>query len=287
MACLLVGCGSGRSAGPRSRTLEVVAAGTTLLRVAVPGEAGSAARTTRAVVARLPHELRTRRGRASVELRIPAGRAAAALERSLRSGETRVALPVVPVASAIALRPLRQVLHNNCEAAALSMVLAAAGVRVGQLRLQAQLPQAEPIDPRGGIWGDPELGFVGRADGGGPAGGFGVYEPPVRALAARHGVRLDDLRGKSVATVRAMLLAGRPVLAWVGLADGPYLSWRTPAGRRVTANLNEHAVVLVGAGPGYVLVNDPLLGKRVRWSEGLFSVRWRRLGRRALALPLR
>jgi uncharacterized protein YvpB len=75
------------------------------------------------------------------------------------------------------------------------------------------------------------------------------------------------------------------VLAWVGLADGPFLSWLTPAGHEITVNLNEHAVTLVGANRSYVLVDNPLTGRRERWSNALFSARWKLLGRRALALP--
>jgi uncharacterized protein YvpB len=200
-------------------------------------------------------------------------------------------VPVVPLSATVALRPARQVLHNDCEATALSMLLAAAGVHAGQLRLQARLPRSGPLDPEpsrdGGLfrWGDPERGFVGRPAGGGTEGGYGVYEPPIRTLAARYGVHLLDLRGRTVAAVRAAVLAGHPVLAWVGLAAGPYLRWLTPSGREITANLNEHAVVLVGAGPGYVLVNNPLTGERERWSDELFSYRWKLLGRRALELP--
>jgi uncharacterized protein YvpB len=204
---------------------------------------------------------------------------------------TAVNLPVVPVRTTIALRPVRQVLHNDCEATALSMLLAAAGHHVGQLELQHRLPQSGPLDPEpvaGSTlfrWGDPERGFVGRPAGGGTEGGFGVYEPPVRALAARYGSHLLDLHARSLAAVRHAVLAGHPVLAWVGLAAGPYLSWLTPSGEKVTVNLNEHAVTLVGAGPGYILVNNPLTGERERWSDELFSYRWRLLGRRALELP--
>jgi uncharacterized protein YvpB len=171
------------------------------------------------------------------------------------------------------------------------MLLATAGVRVGQLALQARLRRSGPLDPEpvaGSTlfrWGDPERGFVGRPAGGGTEGGFGVYEPPIRALAARSGVHLLDLKGRSVAALRGAVLAGHPVLAWVGLADGPFLSWLTPSRRKITVNLNEHAVTLVGAGPGYVLVNNPLTGRRERWSDGLFSYRWKLLGRRALELP--
>jgi uncharacterized protein YvpB len=209
----------------------------------------------------------------------------------LAANRPRVDLPVVPLRTTIALRPVRQVLHNDCEATALSMILAAAGVRAGQIELQERLPRSGPLDPQPVAgsrlfrWGDPEHGFVGRPAGGGTEGGFGVYEPPVRALAARYGLHLVDLHGRTLTAVRTAVLAGHPVLAWVGLAAGPYLSWLTPSGHEITVNLNEHAVTLVGGGPGYVLVNNPLTGARERWSDALFSYRWKLLGRRALELP--
>lgn len=239
----------------------------------------------------LPDRVEAKHGRASLNLAVPLHRALRTVRRALAAHKTRVDLPVVPLWTTIALRPVRQVLHNDCEATALSMVLAAAGVHVGQLELQARLPRSGPLDPEPVAgsdlfrWGDPERGFVGRAAGGGTEGGFGVYEPPIRALAKRYGVRLVDLHGRSAAAVRAAVFAGHPVLAWVGLAPGPYRRWLTPSGREITVNLNEHAVVLVGAGEGYFLVNNPLSGERERWSVALFKERWKLLGRRALELP--
>jgi uncharacterized protein YvpB len=239
---------------------------------------------------RLPRRIELRRGRARIGYAVPPGRARRIVRRALAAHASRVDVPAVPLWSRIRLRPVRQVLHNDCEATSLSMLLAAAGIRAGQLELQKRLPRSGPLDPEpvaGSTlfrWGDPERGFVGRPDGGGTEGGFGVYESPVRALAARYGVHLVDLRRRGEADIRAAVLAGRPVLAWVGLAAGPYLSWVTPSGREITVNLDEHAVVLVGAGRGYVLVNNPLTGVRERWSEALFSYRWRLLGRRALEL---
>jgi uncharacterized protein YvpB len=277
-------CGGGRAATTGTgqsnrRPLAVYAAGKRV-EVIRPGQRRFG----------LPDRVLERRGRASLDVAVQTRIARTRVRRALAAHETRVDLPVAPIRTTIALRPVRQVLHNDCESTALSMVLAAAGVRVGQLRLQAHLPRSGPLDPEPVAgsslfrWGDPERGFVGRPAGGGTEGGFGVYEPPVRALAARYGVRLLDLHGRSGAAVRSAVLAGHPVLAWVGLAAGPYLSWLTPSGRRITVNLNEHAVTLVGAGPGYLLVNNPLSGRRERWSEALFSYRWKLLGRRALEL---
>jgi uncharacterized protein YvpB len=286
LAAALAGCGSGGrstnsgAAAPRPIPLAVYAAGKRI-EVVRPG------RPRRS----LPQRVTLRRGRARLELAVRLEMAHRRVRRALAAHEPRVDLPVVPIRSRIALRPIPQVLHNDCEATSLSMLLAAAGIHAGQLRLQARLPRSGPLDPepvagsRFFRWGDPERGFVGRPAGGGTEGGFGVYEPPIRALAAHYGPRLIDLRGQAVAAVRAAVLAGHPVLAWVGLAAGPYLSWLTPSGREITVNLDEHAVVLVGAGPGYVLVNNPLTGVRERWSDELFNYRWKLLGRRALELP--
>jgi uncharacterized protein YvpB len=276
-----VGRATSTSGRPLPRRLAVYVAGKRL-GVVTPGKAKRL---------RVPARLTIHRGRARLLLAIPRLRAKREIADAERLRESRLDLSVLPLSSSIRLTPIRQVLHNDCEAASLSMLLAAAGVHAGQLELQARLPRSGPLDPEpvpGSTlfrWGDPEQGFVGRPAGGGTEGGFGVYEPPIRALAARYGVRLVDFHGRTVSAVRSAVLAGHPVLAWVGLAAGPYLSWLTPAGRKITVNLDEHAVVLVGAGPGYVRVNNPLSGEREQWSDALFSYRWRLLGRRALELP--
>ncbi|HEY5693267.1 MAG TPA: C39 family peptidase [Gaiellaceae bacterium] len=283
IGAVVTGCGSSGSTSTRHRPpppLVVYAAGTRLA-VVRPGRRH----------VRLPARIVLRRGRVRMRDAIPPRRARRLVDRARAAHARRIDLPVVPLRTTIALRPVRQVLHNDCEATALSMLLAAAGVRAGQLELQSRLPRSGPLDPEpvaGSAllrWGDPERGFVGRPAGGGTAGGFGVYEPPIRRLAARFGLHLDDLHGRSLGALRAAVLAGHPVLAWVGLAPGPYRSWLTPSGREITVNLNEHAIVLVGAGPGYVLVNNPLTGARERWSDELLSYRWKLLGRRALELP--
>jgi uncharacterized protein YvpB len=281
-AIVLTGCGSGGSTTTRAtppRALAVYAAGKRI-EVIHPGQRKF----------HLPQRIEVRRGRATRVLIVPGPLARSRIRQALAHNVASEDVPVMPLRTTIALRPVRQVLHNDCESTALSMLLAAAGVRAGQLELQDRLPQSGPLDPEpvaGSTlfrWGDPERGFVGRPAGGGTEGGFGVYEPPIRALAGRYGVHLVDLHGRSLAVVRHAVLAGHPVLAWVGLADGPFLRWLTPSGREITVNLNEHAVTLVGAGPGYVLVNNPLTGQRERWSDELFSYRWKLLGRRALEL---
>jgi uncharacterized protein YvpB len=210
----------------------------------------------------------------------------AVLDAGGRGGNIEV--PRRPVSSSIAVAVVKQALHNDCEAAALQMVLASVGRNGGQLTLQAQMPRSGPLDPIGQgdhrVWGDPELGFVGRADGGGPAGGFGVYQRPVAQLAKRHGVPLTDLTGSPPARLYRQLLAGHTILAWVGLTAGPYDHWRSPQGKLVNVDYGEHAIALVGYTAGGALkVANPLSGQLEIWSRSQFETDWARLGHRALS----
>jgi uncharacterized protein YvpB len=209
--------------------------------------------------------------------------------RRVETGGGVVRVSSRSVAAQVPAPVIGQVLRNDCEAAALSILLATQGVKVGQLALQAAFPRSGPPDPvtgpDGTRWGDPSRGYVGRADGGGEAGGFGVYPGPVAAVAERRGgTALDDLTGKPTAEVYRRLRAGKAVMAWVGLSDGPYGSWTAPSGRPVRVNFGEHTVVLHGiTRSGGLLVSNPLDGTRVTWTQAEFELLYDRLGHRALA----
>jgi uncharacterized protein YvpB len=172
------------------------------------------------------------------------------------------------------------------------MLLQTRGVDAPQVHLVNQIKYSGPIDPQpvpGSKlfrWGDPERGFVGRYNRAGKAG-FGVYEPPIEQLSAKHGVHLIDLHGKGVDAVRAALLDGHPVIAWIDWSGSgkQHATWLTPTGKKITVNLGERAVLLIGAGPDYYWLNDPVTGKSYKPSLSWFSKRWDLLGRRALELP--
>ena len=184
---------------------------------------------------------------------------------------------------------VKQALRDNCETAALSMLLVTRGVRVDQLVLQRELPRSGPLDPvtaaDGSLrWGDPDRGFVGRADGGGTRGGYGVYTAPIKVLAARYGVTLNTLNRRDPSVLYRRIASGLPVLVWVGLSNGPYLRWRSSQGKWIVGNFGEHTVVLTGIRGSSLSVNDPLRGVRTIWSRSAFEMMWARLGRRALGI---
>jgi hypothetical protein len=102
----------------------------------------------------------------------------------------------------------------------------------------AASPAERPLDPqrRGAgrlpIWGDPDRGFVGRANGGGTNGGFGVYQGPIRRLALRYGIKLVNLARARPAALYRRLRLGQPVMVWVGLSEGRTRDGGRPRARR-------------------------------------------------------
>lgn len=236
----------------------------------------------------VPARRTVHQGGATIQLRVERAQARAAAARAARHRGGTVTVVEQPVSSSIRVPLIKQALRDNCETASLAMLLAYRGHPVDQLVLQRRVAHSPPLDPTTAadgseVWGDPSQGFVGRADGGGPAGGFGVYQGPIKALAAREGVTLHDLSGSSPSAVYRALLTGHPVMVWVALAEGPFAEWQTLAGATVKINWGEHALVLTGIGPAGIKINDPLSGSHLVWSKEQFEPMWQALGTRALA----
>lgn len=288
-AIFVAGIGSGEGTGSDPappRYVRVELGGRTLAKQRVEQLRRPAAQAK--AIASIPAKRTVHRGKATIDYEVDRAAAAAALRRAVARGGGTVTVSEQPVAASIAVPMIGQVLQDDCEATALSMVLGYSGHPVGQLTLQKQVAHSPPLDPTTAadgseVWGDPAEGFVGRADGGGPAGGFGVYQKPIRALARRHGLAMRELTGSPPGAVYAALLSGHPVLAWVALSEGPYASWVSPAGKPIQINYGEHAVVLTGVEGEDVHVNDPLSGERLVWTKQQFEQMWAGLGHRALA----
>jgi len=225
-------------------------------------------------------------GMAEITYKLDRDAAQRALGHRAQTGG-RVRVTERPVGVMIDVPVIKQAHRSNSETAALEMLLASRGVDRDQRELQRLLRRDGPLEPRrrgdGAIvWGNPERGFVGRADGVGAAVGFGVYPPPLTAL-ARRWIEPVDLSGRAPELIFARLLSGHAVLAWVGRSAGPYRSWVGPRGERVTVNWGERAILLVGLAGSRILLNDPQTGTRQNWSRQQFKRRWGLLGRRALS----
>ena len=281
--------GVARGEDPRDQSVRLVLEGREVLRARAADVVRWDGRTLRRRLLSIDARRRARRGRAVIELKTDYATTARRVRALAADGGGEARVAERPVAGSVSLPVVKQRLRNNCESAALAMLLQARERRVDQLVLQREIPRSGPLDPETGpdgtlVWGDPSAGYVGRADGGGTSGGYGVYQGPVSAVARRRGLELVDLSGKPAARLYGALRHGRPVMAWIGLSDGPFETWRTPAGREVTGNFGEHTVVLTGIRGDVLTVNDPLSGRRLRWSRDEFEQMWKRLGDRALAL---
>jgi uncharacterized protein YvpB len=205
-----------------------------------------------------------------------------AILRAARGGVRDVRLPGALTAVSLGIRPIQQAYRNDCEAAALSMLL---GGRVSQYRLQALFPLAKPYLPvdtdRGEVWGDPERGFVGPVRG----GGYGVYERPVLAVARRFDPGAVDLTGTSVHRVVAAVKQARPVEAWIQFGASLPRTWLAPDGTTVHANFAEHTITLVGWRRGLLVYDNPWDGTVSTFTIPEFARLWHVLGDRAIAGP--
>ena len=187
--------------------------------------------------------------------------------------------PKANVKLAVAMH--RQEHALSCEAAALLMALRYRGVPV----TETQLIQGMGFDPtpkRRGVWGDPQLAFVGDINGRQPSTGYGVYWEPIARVAAKYR-RAEAATGKPMAELAGTLAQGNPVVVWGFVGSGQRIDWKTPHGAAVKAVMGEHARVAIGfSGPanvptGFYLM-DPIYGE-IYMTRSQFDRNWSALDR--------
>lgn len=159
----------------------------------------------------------------------------------------------------------------SCEEASTSMALTHQGIYVSQDQILAEVgADRRPmyVDSAGRVrWGNPYETFVGNVNGSeSNYTGFGTYWPPLVRVARAHGARLIAYGSMSAATIYARVIAGHPVVAFATWDwawhprrdylsfDGQWIPWIGPV-------FASHVYVVVGVGPGRVLVNDPIRGQ--------------------------
>jgi Peptidase_C39 like family len=78
----------------------------------------------------------------------------------------------------------------SCEITALRIILDRLGIMVSERDIFASIPQFPYAYSTGGIWGDPEIEFVGYYTGGqAKQTGYGVYEAPIAEYAQSYSLR--------------------------------------------------------------------------------------------------
>ncbi len=184
----------------------------------------------------------------------------------------------------------KQLRNLDCETAALQMALGALGINYTQNQLIAMQPQPDTRDPVMGPmvnghktvkqWGNPYKNFVGNIDGVDlTPTGYGIYYPPLLALAKSHGVpNAEGGEGWTAAKIYAELAAGHPVMAWTETGwDRPYVGYWTTFDEKIQIrySLIEHVVTLSGVSATQVRVNDPWhSGSQYWFSKAAFEASW-------------
>jgi len=166
------------------------------------------------------------------------------------------------------------------------MALQTVGVNVPESQLIAQLP-FDRTPKAGGIWGDPDQGFVGSIDGKMLVDGYGVYWDPIAEVGARYR-RTEVLRNATAAQIAEHLTNGRPVIIWGYFGRYKGYSWQTSTDKTVQAVNGEHARVAVGfsgdvSNPTSFKIIDPIYGA-LTWSTEKFMENWTSLGRHAVVV---
>lgn len=171
--------------------------------------------------------------------------------------------------------PLLKQQHSlTCEASAVSM-----GTRA--LITETQLMRAIPRNP------NPNIGF--RGDPSGEQGttlvNYGVYAAPLHRALLRYGYGSDVLTYATDETLRTYIDRGWPVVTWITYNlkhEVPRLEWSN--GTQFFLVPWEHAVLMVGYDASTVIVQDPWIRARRRYSWVEFNRAWGYFARMALAV---
>lgn len=180
----------------------------------------------------------------------------------------------------------RQEHSLSCEVATLKMALQTVGLNVPESELIAGLP-FDKTPKGGGVWGNPNKGFVGNIDGKMLRDGYGVYWDPIAKLGLRY-KRTEVLRKAKVSDIAEHVAAGRPVIVWGNYGRATKYSWLDSKGVNIPAVNGEHTRIVTGfSGPvskptSFSLI-DPLYGY-MEWSAKQLENNWNTLGRNGVVV---
>ncbi|MFZ6035803.1 MAG: Ig-like domain-containing protein [Patescibacteria group bacterium] len=156
--------------------------------------------------------------------------------------------------------------HNlSCEVATLKMALNYFGANVTEQPLIDAIG-FDPTPKSNGVWGDPNIAFVGDIDGHQPSTGYGVYWNPIAEAGAAYRTT-RAFTGGELGHLIGEIQKGHPVIIWGTAGSGTRIDWKTPDGTNIVAVSGEHTFVVTGfvgsaTAPTKIIVIDPLAGER-------------------------
>ncbi len=168
----------------------------------------------------------------------------------------------------------------SCEVATLKMALSYFGVSVDEQPLIDAIG-FDPTPKSSGVWGDPNVAFVGDINGRQPSTGYGVYWDPIAQAGAAYRTT-RAFTGGQLGHIIGEIQQGHPVIIWGTAGSGADIDWQTPDGKHIDAIMGEHTFVVTGyvgaaSGPTRIIVLDPLSGERYL-SVDQFMWMWGLLG---------
>jgi uncharacterized protein YvpB len=183
----------------------------------------------------------------------------------------------------------RQEHQLTCEVAALRMALNHLGEPVTEEDLLKNLTFSTtgPMTSDG-VWGDPNVGFVGDVNGNVyKRTGYGVYAEPIAELASKY-ASSAVVNSLTLPEILALTRKQHPVIVWGLLSNNNTIYWNTPEGKQVTAFPGEHARIILGytgpiTRPREIILMDPLYGK-IKMNREKFLADWDTMGRRAVVV---
>ncbi|MFH1401356.1 MAG: C39 family peptidase, partial [Parcubacteria group bacterium] len=166
----------------------------------------------------------------------------------------------------------------SCEAASLKMALSAKGINVSEDQIMTKIGY-DPTPHKNGVWGDPNLAFVGDIDGKICDTGYGVHWGPL-AEAANNWRESEAFSRWDLKKLINEIKLQNPVVVWGTLPIGPLkdCSWYTPQGKYIKTYKETHVRLVVGfvgdsKNPEKIIMDDPLFGK-LYWETDYFLKNW-------------
>ena len=175
---------------------------------------------------------------------------------------------------------IRQSMRLDCESAALTVALQTKHIALTQSWVFSELPKetrsAVVSRQRPVTWGDPYAAFVGNVQGSeSNYTGYGVYWPPIAAVAVRAGVTAIGHTGWTLTEIELQVRMGNPVVVWTNynFAYSRTSTWRAWDGRVIPYTNEEHTVTVIGFNSvtGTVTVVDVGVGLLRTISAAQFS----------------